>query len=123
MTGAIGNVVTLALSGQSVYLTPMSPAPDSTIPGLSNSDGPVDEVVSLRGLQPVVAIATLGVRLRDAATAGKTLLIQLDVPVPGTPTLFRPVGEYLKDAIAEGLVASVSPTHRDGAPGFRVVRA
>lgn len=98
-------------------------SPDPSIPNLSTSDGPVDEIVSLRGLQPVVAIATLGMRLRDAATAGKTLLVQLDAPVPGTPTLFRPVGEYLKDAIADGLVASVSPTHRNGAPGFRVVRA
>ncbi len=102
----------------------MSPAsPDSGLPGIASGDGPVDEVVNLRGLQAVVAIATLGVRLRDDGTAGKTLLIQLDPPrEPGTPTLFRPIGEYLRDAIAEGVLASVSPVHRDGAPGFRVVR-
>ena len=92
-------------------------------PSMSANDGPVDEVVSLRGLQPVVAIATLGLRLRDAGTAGRTLFVQLDAPVPGRPTLFRPVGEYLRDAIAEGVLTSVSPVHRDGAPGFRVVRA
>lgn len=102
----------------------MSPVcPESGVPGLVDSDGLVDEVVSLCGLQPVVAIATLGLRLRDGATGGKTLLVQLDPPAPGGTTLFRPVGEYLRDAIAEGLVTSVSPTHRDGAPGFKVVRA
>jgi len=92
-------------------------------PRIAAGDGPVDEVVSLRGLQAVAAIATLGLRLRDAETAGKTLLVQLDPPdAPGRPTLFRPVGEYLRDAIAEGVLTSVSPVHRDGAPGFRVVR-
>lgn len=102
----------------------MSPAPSDSVPGIASGDGPVDEVVNLRGLQPVVAIATLGVRLRDAATAGKTLLVQLDPPqAPGEPTLFRPIGEYLRDAIAEGFLTAVSPVLRDGAPGFRVVRA
>ena len=97
---------------------------ESSFPDVASGDGPVDEVVSLRGLQPVVAIATLGVRLRDTATAGKTLLIQLDPPqTPGAPTLFRPIGEYLRDAIAEGFLTAVSPVHRDGAPGFRAVRA
>jgi len=97
---------------------------ESRIPGIAAGDEPVDEIISLRGLQPVVAIATLGVRLRDAGTAGKTLLVELDQPQAlGSPTLFRPIGEYLRDAIAEGFLTAVSPIHRDGAPCFRVVRS